>query len=144
MSKVALFPTPSSSDSSGGSRAEELARAIKTLLDPLPSAEQEQVIRKLSEALRSDAVPKAGDVLNTIVRLLPKQRDWSVQAIKKEVESHGIEASSKEVYNAIGYLTRKGRIRRVGYGQYVVDGVQVTTSDEFGGAQLYPASEHGD
>ncbi|ULO24237.1 hypothetical protein [Methylocystis sp. SB2] len=144
MSKVVLFPTPSSNDSGGGSHADEVARAIKTLLDPLPPAEQEQVIRKLAEALRSETAPKAGDVLNTIVRLLPKQRDWSVQAIKKEVEDRGIEASDKSIYNAIGYLTRKGRMRRIGYGQYIVDGIQVTTADEFGGAPLYPASEHGD
>lgn len=29
-----------------------------------------------------------------------------------------IEATDKEIYNAIGNLKRRGRIRRLGYGQY--------------------------
>jgi len=29
-----------------------------------------------------------------------------------------VEATDKEIYNALGYLTRWGRVRRLGYGKY--------------------------
>jgi hypothetical protein len=145
MTSVAHLPIPDQAKSpSESDRVVAFANAIKTMMDSLPLGEREQVLRRLTEMLKSETAPKAGDVLSVIVRLLPKKRDWTVQDLKNRVAEHGVEASQKEIYNAVGYLTRKGRMRRVGYGQYVVDGVQLTTADEFGGPPLYPASEHGD
>lgn len=83
--------------------------------------------------LRPIAAPRAGDVLEAIVKLLPRKPTWTVGDIKQEVSAKGVSASPKEVYNAVGYLTRMGHMRRVGYGRYVVDGMEVVTSDDLGG-----------
>ena len=54
------------------------------------------------------------------VRLLPRQQNWTIDDLKEEIASQGIAAAAKEVYNSLGYLVRKGHIRRVGYGRYLV------------------------
>ncbi len=79
-------------------------------------------------------------MLGTIVRLLPERRDWTVEELKQEIDQQQVEASKKEVYNALGYLTRTGRIQRVGYGRYVVDGAELTTIDDLG----LPSTRHED
>jgi predicted transcriptional regulator of viral defense system len=54
--------------------------------------------------------------------------------LKARIKEQGIEAKPKEVYNAVGYLAKRGHIRRVGYGRYIVDGIEVVTADDLGGA----------
>jgi hypothetical protein len=82
--------------------------------------------------------PRAGEVLGTIVRLFRRGGDWTVHDLKRAISERGVEASSKEIYNALGYLARKKKIQRIGYGRYVVDGVEVVTADDLGG----PPSRH--
>ncbi len=72
-------------------------------------------------------------MLGTIVRLLPDREEWTVADFKHEVASEGVEATTKEIYNALGYLTRKGHIRRVGYGRYLIDGGILITAEDLGG-----------
>jgi hypothetical protein len=84
--------------------------------------------------LRPIPTPRAGEVLEAIVKLLPLRKDWTAHRFKAEVSAKGVNASPKEIYNAIGYLARKGHIQRVGYGQYVVGGAVFVSADEFGGA----------
>ena len=121
-------------------RSEQISSLIKTLIRELPADERDKLFAEITEMLHPISAPKAGAVLGTIVRLLPKQRDWTVQDLKRDVTARGVEASPKEIHNALGYLTRKGQIRRVAYGRYVVEGVEVVTSDDLGGA----SSRHED
>jgi hypothetical protein len=104
------------------------------LVSTLSREEQNRLLTDLVESVRPIPAPRAGEVLGAIVKLLPRQRDWMVDDIRKRVAGTGVGASPKEIYNAIGYLARKGHVRRVGYGRYVVEGVEVQTSDDFGGA----------
>ena len=76
----------------------------------------------------------AGDVLGAVIYLLPKRSEWSVQEIKKWIDDRGIEATATQIYNALGYLTRKQKIQRIGHGRYSIGGVPVVTSDDLGGA----------
>ena len=46
---------------------------------------------------------------------------WTMADIIDGVADAGVIAKPKEVYNAVGYMTRKGLIRRTNYGQYVKD-----------------------
>ena len=62
---------------------------------------------------------RAGPVLATVRNLFDLSPTWSASAIRDGVADSGIDASAKEVYNALGYMTRKGLIRRMNYGQYV-------------------------
>lgn len=71
--------------------------------------------------------------MGAVIRLLPSKTEWSVDDLKQRVESEGVVARPKEIYNALGYLTRKGRIRRIGYGRYLIGGAELITSDDLGG-----------
>ena len=64
--------------------------------------------------------PRAGEVLGTVVRLLPRDKEFTVAQVKARVAAVGVKATEKEVYNALGYLHRRKYLRRIGYGQYLV------------------------
>jgi len=105
---------------------------LKTLLVSLPEAEKQKVARELLKTIGTPDAPKAGEVLANVILLMKQRPKFTVSEVKQHIEERG-GASPKEVYNALGYLTRTGRLRRVGYGRYVVDGVEVSTSDDLGG-----------
>src|SRR5271169_4523037 len=83
--------------------AESVLAAIKTLVAGLPPEERERLIGELTKAFRPIPTPRAGsgDVLTEIVRLLPEQRSWTVEQIKQRVESSGLKAEPKTIYNAL-------------------------------------------
>ncbi len=138
MSGIARFskPTKGQSDASVDPRSQKIADAIRTLLSALSAPEQERVLREITAAIHPIAAPRAGKVLGTIVRLLPRRSEWTVRDIKHNVASEGVQATSKEIFNSLGYLTRKGHIRRVGYGRYLVAGGMIVTSDDLGGEPM--------
>lgn len=124
-------------------RIAAMVSAILTLVDGfgLSAAEQEQVLKEVTEKLRPIAVPRAGDVLNTVVNLIPRDRAWTVREIKDRVEQSGAPVADKELYNAIGYLTRKQHIQRVGTGRYIINGIGLVTGDDMG---TQPSITEGD
>lgn len=103
------------------------------LLSALSVPEQQRILQEVMNTLSPAATPRAGKVLGTIVRLLPHRSEWTVTDVRQEVESEGVEATTKEIYNALGYLTRKRRIKRIGYGRYLIDGAGIVTADDLGG-----------
>lgn len=131
-SPFAARQQPSPSEVADARVAQTLA-LIKTLIGSLPSDNREQLFREIAEKVRPMSALRAGEVLGAIVQLLPKRKDWTVAEIKQRIDEQGVSASPKEVYNAIGYLARRGRVVRVGYGRYIVDGAAIATSDDFGG-----------
>ena len=136
MSKIAPFPhrstqpTPLTPDDQ---RFDALMSGIKAFVSLLPLDQQARLLREITEMVRPIPTTRAGEVLDMIARLLPERRNWTVADLKQSVLREGVSASAKEIYNALGYLNRKGHIRRVGYGRYVVDGVEVVTADDLGG-----------
>ena len=127
MAKIVHISSPA--DRASDQRTEKIIDAIRTLLDALSPAEQEGVLR----AVRSSATPRAGEVLGAVVRLLPSKSEWTVGEIRQDVAAAGFKATAKEIYNAIGYLRRRGHVKRHGYGRYTVAGVGIVTSDDLGG-----------
>lgn len=71
------------------------------------------VLRETTDMLRPASGQRCSDVHGVILRLLPERQDWSVGELAQRIAETGITASPKEVYNTIGYLARKGRVRRV-------------------------------
>lgn len=118
-----------------------IASAIETLLDGLSPTAKEEVYRRITEKLRPIPVPQAGDVLGIVVQLIPRDRQWTVAELQRRIADQGADIAAKEVYNAVGYLTRKKHIQRVGYGRYLIGGVPVVTADELGGQ---PSITEGD
>jgi hypothetical protein len=144
MSNLASFPDPKqpASDGSRDRRVEQTLALIQTLLGSLPQQDQERFFREIADKVRPMPPSRAGDVLGAIVQLLPQRRKWTVAELKQRIGERGVSASPKDVYNAIGYLARKGRVTRVGYGRYVVDGMEIATSDDFGGANSRHEDEY--
>jgi hypothetical protein len=113
--------------------ARDLASAIEIILSGYSLAARETVVRLLAEKLKPESSAKAGDVLGVLLRILPKQPEWSVGELKKSVSERGVTATDKQVFNAVGHLTRMGRIKRIGYGRYIVEGIPFETIDDLGG-----------
>ena len=123
---------------------EAVLSAIRTLIKTLAPAVREQLLSELKEELNPISAPRAGDILGAVIRLLPKNQSWTIAHLKESIATEGIEASAKEVYNAVGYLTRRKHVRRLGYGRYVVDGIAFTTIDELGGQPSITEGDHDD
>ncbi len=134
MSKIARIP-PSKTpvDSVIDPQSEAIAEAVKKLIGALPKSEQQRILRELTATLEPITAPRAGEVLGAIVSLMPRKRNWSVTDLKAAVAATGVQAAPKEVYNALGYLVRKGRVQRIGYGRYLVEGALLVTSEDLGG-----------
>ena len=133
MSSVVPFSPPiSSSGSVVDPRTEKISAAIRTLLSALSPEEQHRILREITESLQSVPAPRAGEVLGTIVRWLPRDAEFTVEDAKRRVAAQGVDATPKQIFNAIGYLARKGHIRRLGYGRYLVYGAELITADKLG------------
>lgn len=118
-------------------RVDAMVRGILSLLETLTPAEKQAVVRRITDALRPIRTPNAGDVLGVVVQLIPRTGEWTVEDLKKTIEQSGIEATPKEVYNALGYLTRRKHIRRISYGRYMVDGAMIETPEDLGESNRY-------
>lgn len=121
-------------------RLEQTLALLDTLVASLPTAEVEQFIRNQMAKHKIGATTRSGKLLGTILKILPQQERWSVTEIRQRIGDEGVEAEQKQVFNAMQYLKRTGRVRRIGYGQYLVDGVLLQTLDEYG----LPNSRHED
>lgn len=143
MSSVAPFPKPPGTEQGEPSSPEaaRLLKAIWELVPLLPVVDQQRFADEIVKAVRPIPAFRSGDVLGSVVRFLPKQAQWTAKAIREEVAASGVQATSREVFNAIGYLIRKGRVKRLGNGHYLVDGVGLTTADDLG---LEPARDDVD
>ncbi|RWY83430.1 hypothetical protein EHI44_22130 [Rhizobium leguminosarum] len=117
-----------------------IADTIKFMLVNLPQEDREAILSEIIEFVRPIPVEKAGDVLGAVVKFIQTKQDVTVNKVKEAVRKAGIEARPKDVYNAMGYLARRGHIRRVGYGRYIVDGIEIVTAEDLGGA----SSRHED
>ncbi len=128
MSNNSAIQNPKSDHQS--SSVERVVDAVRLLLERLSPNEREQVRRALQEELRPIATPRGGEVLSAIVYLLPRRESWTPQDFKSDVSELGVEATDKEIQNALAYLTRRGHLRRIGYGQYRVDGSVVASAED--------------
>lgn len=108
--------------------AESVVSAVKALLAGLSPEQQERV---RAQIFPNNSSPRAGEVLGTILRLVPRDRPFTIEDVKKSVEANGIQATAKAIYNSLGYLTRKHRITRIGHGRYMIEGAgELTTLEE--------------
>jgi hypothetical protein len=121
--------------------AESVLTAFKALLAGLSPEQQERVRVALAQSFPLNSAPRPGQVLGTILKLVPRDRAFTIEEVKKRIEAEGIQATAKAIYNALGYLTRKHKIQRIGHGRYIIGGMPIVTSDELGG-ELSRDEEH--
>ncbi|AIQ91179.1 protein of unassigned function [Methylobacterium oryzae CBMB20] len=105
-----------------------------TLLDTLPESRRQLVLQKLSAGSKPVSSRRAGDVTGIVLSFIKhKAREaWSVGQVKDEILRHYADTNPKEIYNSINYLAKTGRIKRIGYGKYMIDGNLVVSSDPLG------------
>lgn len=121
--------------------AESVVAAFNGLLASLSPEQQALVRAKITLPFPQNEAPRAGQVLGKILQFVPRDRSFTIDEVKQKIEADGIQATAKAIYNALGYLTRKKIITRIGHGRYMVDGQPVITSDDLGGA-LSRIEEH--
>jgi Fe2+ or Zn2+ uptake regulation protein len=85
---------------------------------------------------------KSSRLIDVIKNSIPSDREWTVDEIISTVKDNGLNAEKKEIYNVIGYLNRKNLIKRVGYGRYTIYGVEIVTSEDFGGEDTRHEDEY--
>jgi hypothetical protein len=139
MSSIGSFPKAKDSTvvkAFSSLRAETVADSIWALFDKLSLTDQQIVVERLTKAAQLIPASRAGDVLGTVARFLPQRREWTAEEIRLRLAESGVEAAPRAVFNAIGYLARKGRIERLGAGRYRVDGIAVVTAADLGGEPL--------
>jgi Fe2+ or Zn2+ uptake regulation protein len=80
------------------------------------------LLTRLCAALSAPAegFPRAGTVLSAVIQYASKRDEFLVRSLVDDVRLTVSDALPKEVYNALGYLTRKGHLRRHEYGRYEV------------------------
>lgn len=105
--------------------------AIRQLVNGLSAAERAFFIQELARENGVDS-PRAGGVLATVLRLIPKGQEFSADDIQRSVDAVGVETSRKEIHNALGYLRKKNQIQRVGHGRYIIDGALYETIEDLG------------
>jgi hypothetical protein len=77
-------------------------------------AEIAELRQQLAECQDQPVCPRGGRVMRAVLSVLPPLGEFCISGIKSQVP-----ASAKEISNAMGYLTRHGYLRRLGYGRYV-------------------------
>jgi len=63
-------------------------------------------------------IAKKQNRASAVARMFANGSELTVKEIKLRASEEGAKVSAKEIYNAIGYLTRTGRIQRLSYGKY--------------------------
>lgn len=110
----------------------ELQGQIRVLFRRLSPDAQKQLLEDLISAPPPIPTPKGGVVLSCVARAMNSRLYWTVPDIKAAIQEEGVEAKPKELYNALGYLARRGYVKKVGYGRYLVEGGMAETIEDIG------------
>lgn len=98
------------------------------LLNTLTDEERLTVLRRLRPEGKAIAV--RGDVSRHVAEVIRPGREYGTSEIFDAVGRIAPDATPKQIYNALAYLTRHGGVRRVRYGVYrYADALDVTEAD---------------
>jgi hypothetical protein len=121
-------------------RVAEVIQLIRSLIAMLPPDRANSFLRCLRDAgVKSESSTRAGPVYDNVIELFAKnrRRDWSAAEVQAALTNRGAQADPKAVYNVLGYLVRRGRLKRYGRGRYLlVDlGVGIELDQDLEGAE---------
>ena len=117
-------------------RARIQLQLVRMLVEELPPEVRAEFLRQMAAEVPQVDLTRGDSATETIAKIISLARPGSevtAATARKAVAERGVEAEPKHVYNALTYLKRTGKLRRVGYGRYVVEGVEFSTSDDYGG-----------
>lgn len=108
-----------------GASLEELARNLFNALPPDRQAEHIPRLRKIAAGKPPSS--KGGPVYDNVVELFARStgKQWTASEVQHALSDKGLGAEPKAIYNVLDYLARKGGLRRVSRGRYVVAGLGI-------------------
>jgi hypothetical protein len=89
----------------------------------LSDYERELVLQTMNERNVTISTPRAGKTLSAIVDFIRREEPgdtFTLEDVRAALTRNAAPLTPKEIYNALGYLTRKKHIERIGYGLYQV------------------------
>ena len=77
---------------------------------------------RLGRLARCPAAARGGATFDNVVHLFASspQREWTAPEVQAALAHGGRQVDPKSVHNVLSYLTRKGRLKRLGRGQYLI------------------------
>jgi hypothetical protein len=117
-------------------RLNRFGETIQLVLAGLAEPDRSELTRKFAD-IQAGPTPRGGEVFNNVVALFKRDHraEWTIPDIHSELEKSGSPPEPKALSNAVLYLAKIGRLRRVGRGQYIVE--------ESGGGIQLDGPEHG-
>ncbi|KQT59956.1 hypothetical protein ASG52_19720 [Methylobacterium sp. Leaf456] len=105
-----------------------IVRACALLIDAMNHDEREAVAAHLASQ-RAAPLPLASDLLRFVGGLFSPGADLRVGDIVAAAQERDPTVTQKQVYNALGYLTRRHAIRRLKQGRYAAATAQPATTE---------------
>lgn len=98
-----------------------LVRNLLSVLKPEQRKKFEVEAAGLSAAAARPAV-RSGPVHDNIVDLFShsNKQQWTVKEVQKALSDREEAAPSKSIYNVLNYMEKRGRLRRVSRGRYLI------------------------
>ncbi len=124
-------------------RLSRFAETIQLILAGLPEQERSELARKFEE-VRTGVQTRGGEVFGNVIALFRRDHrpEWTIQQIQEALEKGGSPPDPKSLSNALIYLAKTGRLRRIARGQYVVADVGVGIETEGFEQGLSRTTEH--
>ena len=103
---------------------ENLSAVIEKLMEVLPPAERALYQQRAEIGRPVKRSPHATPVYDNVVQLFgrTKQREWTAPEVQEALKADGVQTEPQQVHNVLGYLARKGLLRRMSRGRYFVVG----------------------
>lgn len=112
-----------------GARVAELAHLVQTLVAILPRDRKAFYSQRLASSGAIKTVSsRGGQVFDKVVDLFNRRprKEWTASDVQTALADTGKRADSKAIYNVLNYLTKTGRLKRIGRGHYLVVDVGVS------------------
>lgn len=103
--------------------ATELSVLVRNLLCIL-KPEQRQKYEALAQGLGADErqAVRGGPVYDNIVNLFSRSRkqEWTASEVQAALDDPSESIAPKSIYNVLNYMEKKGRLRRISRGRYLI------------------------
>jgi predicted transcriptional regulator of viral defense system len=124
-----------SRESNAEKRTAVLIDLARNLIAILPPPERAVYSRRLSEMrIKPPSETRGTPTYDNVVALLAHSdvKPVNVVVVQNELNQRGVVADKKSVHNSLNYLARKGRLKRIARGHYIVRdmGVGVISGDD--------------
>jgi hypothetical protein len=101
---------------------ENLSAVIEKLTEVLPPAERALYRQRVEIGRPIKRSAHATPVYDNVVQLFgrTKRREWTAPEVQEALKADGVQTEPQQVHNVLGYLARKGLLRRISRGRYYV------------------------